>query len=74
MANGLAAFQNASKLMDRAGDQIRKASVEGMNGEPKTDLSGSLVELQQASINAKAAVKVMEAEKTTSDYLLDVLA
>lgn len=74
MANGLTAFQNATNHMTRAGDQIAKESVSAMTEGKKTDLLSPIVDLQQASLDAKAAVRLLEVEKQTSDYLLDVMA
>jgi len=74
MANGLTAFQNASDHMARAGDQIAKASVATMTEGKKSDLLSPIVDLQQASLDAKAAVRLLEVEKETSEYLLDVMA
>jgi len=73
-ASGMTAYLNASRQLDKAADQIAKASVATMTGGEKAELAPPLIALEQAALGAKAAVKVLEAEKKTSDFLLDVLA
>lgn len=72
--SGLLAFQNASGSMDRAADQIAKASV-GIKIEGKpTDLVSPIVQLHSSSLDAKAAIRLLDVEEKTKGYLLDVMA
>jgi len=72
--SGLLAYQNAATHMDKASDQIAKASVGVKNEGKPTDLVSPIVQLQGSSLDAKAAIKLLDVENKTKGYLLDVMA
>lgn len=71
-ANGLQAFQNAQQRVADAADRIAKnGTTENAN---ETDLAKAVVDLNQGSLQAKAAAKVIETENQTIGSLLDIKA
>jgi hypothetical protein len=72
--SGLSAFQTATTRMAKAEENLAKASVGTLVEGKASDLVSPLVELQQAALGAKAAIRLLEVEKQTSESILDVMA
>lgn len=62
---GFQAVQNAQKTATQAADKIAKSDTLDSQTE-------AIVELKQAELQLQAAVKIIDTEKQTIGYLLDI--
>ena len=71
-ASGFQAFQNAQQRVAGAADRIAKnGTTQNAN---QTDLAKAVVDLNQGSLQAKAAAKVIDTQNKTIGSLLDIKA
>ncbi len=71
-ANGLQAFQNAQQRVSNAAEKIANNSTRGNSST--NDLAKAVVDLKQGELQARAAVKVINAENQTIGSLLNIKA
>ena len=70
ISSGVQTFLNANQKIQDSAAQIAKSS----ENDSSTDLVAPLIELKEAEQQAKAALKIIEAENSQVATLLDVLA
>lgn len=71
---GVTAVQNGLNRVDQAAAQIAKASMGNDTAAQPTDLIKPVLAMQEASLDTKAAVKLLDAQDKTMGSLLDAFA